>query len=928
MPGEQSMQSPALYGGVSQQPARLRFPHQVEDAINADFSVVDGASKRPGTRYVAKPTGLTSAANYRLHPINRDGAEKYAVIYGNGQIKVFRVDGVEATVNISADAATYLALNTPTADQIRMVSIADYTLIANTTVALSPEADPEGPTITGTYYDYWSMQANHASQGQNEFNETENAAGSYPAGVYQRVLPSGTRFGQARFTLGTNWRSHMQSWDDDAKNPMGFGVMDQREYAQNTSASFVDTGDTIEATGFFTDYTWQSGDFVYLSGGSPSITAGFYEVLGRVSDDAIQIAVTGGGDRSGVTVVRTFRRYQISLDFFGAPVTSMYALAKRIQDALVTAGATNMVCGYHTDGTNHYLTFLSGIAGNGSWAPTFIAYTTGGLFNMLSGGPLDSGISSRTDLTGTVSGSTDTTAPALRYTTWSTGDGLVGRIDASKMPVRMVRSQISPPVFDVSRITWAERTDGDDATNPAPTIFTGGKKLSDMTVHRGRLALAAGENIAFSESENFFNFFLTDADNITDADPFEVSLSSDSVTVIDFMVNFPRTLVIFTKADRQFELSAPEALTASTAAITATTKYSTLTGVRPAPMGSRIAFIGKAFGWSRVYEYFYDELRAASIAADLTGHCPRYLPPGVRTIQAVPNAGAILVLPDDCCDIFIHRSYYEDGTNKLQSAWGKHSFASNYRIADIAVVDNYAYMLVENQSQSQYIIERLMISPEDDEEEHYLCPCDETFTTTTTTTTTSTTTTSSTTSPPTTTTPPVITQPPAPCCSTTGNECWTKTAGTATLEVEATVTYRYCCFQGNVRRTLTFNYDFSDDVAFIANSCATITVSASNTQDNTQYGCDYSSGDPEVFTYTLQTQIQFFADGTWRFRAWLSGLFAETLLEITGSGCSTASGSGAGPLHLYGSISGCGPPNDVQIVASFTASVPNRQPCP
>ena len=50
-----------------------------------------------------------------------------------------------------------------------------------------------------------------------------------------------------------------------------------------------------------------------------------------------------------------------------------------------------------------------------------------------------------------------------------------------------------------------------------------------------------------------------------------MSLSSEEVTLVDYVIPFRGTLVIFTKAGRQFELSAPDALTPTTASITPST---------------------------------------------------------------------------------------------------------------------------------------------------------------------------------------------------------------------------------------------------------------------------------------------------------------------------------------------------------------------
>ena len=52
---------PLLYGGMSSQPPHVRHPSQVEDAQNFSFSVAHGATKRPGSQYLATINDLPNA---------------------------------------------------------------------------------------------------------------------------------------------------------------------------------------------------------------------------------------------------------------------------------------------------------------------------------------------------------------------------------------------------------------------------------------------------------------------------------------------------------------------------------------------------------------------------------------------------------------------------------------------------------------------------------------------------------------------------------------------------------------------------------------------------------------------------------------------------------------------------------------------------
>lgn len=140
-------QIPALFNGVSQQPAPVRLPSQCEEAYNCSFSVVDGASRRSPMEHVAKLTSSRLGTAY-LHTINRDVVERYEVVVTPTGIRVFDMDGVEKTVTAPLGWG-YLSL--PTGAEARYsytcMTVADYTFVLNKTkdVAMLPVGADQSP---------------------------------------------------------------------------------------------------------------------------------------------------------------------------------------------------------------------------------------------------------------------------------------------------------------------------------------------------------------------------------------------------------------------------------------------------------------------------------------------------------------------------------------------------------------------------------------------------------------------------------------------------------------------------------------------------------------------------------------------------------------------------------------------------------------
>jgi hypothetical protein len=138
---------PALYNGVSQQPATLRLPSQCEEQINALSTVADGVRKRPPFEHVARVTTSDISSAF-IHEINRDTTERYQVVITDGDLKVYDMaDGTEETVNFPNGKVYLAVVGSGTADQsFACVSVADYTFIVNKTVAV--ELEPAGDEAT------------------------------------------------------------------------------------------------------------------------------------------------------------------------------------------------------------------------------------------------------------------------------------------------------------------------------------------------------------------------------------------------------------------------------------------------------------------------------------------------------------------------------------------------------------------------------------------------------------------------------------------------------------------------------------------------------------------------------------------------------------------------------------------------------------
>ena len=122
---------PNLIQGCSQQPDSQRDPSQGEIQINGVSSIAEGLRKRDSSRTLAKVSS-TPFGDAFFHTVLRDQSEEYISVITKDKIQVFDLEGNEQTVEADTNAYNYLSNVTNARQQIRAVTIADYTFVSNT----------------------------------------------------------------------------------------------------------------------------------------------------------------------------------------------------------------------------------------------------------------------------------------------------------------------------------------------------------------------------------------------------------------------------------------------------------------------------------------------------------------------------------------------------------------------------------------------------------------------------------------------------------------------------------------------------------------------------------------------------------------------------------------------------------------------------
>lgn len=272
------------------------------------------------------------------------------------------------------------------------------------------------------------------------------------------------------------------------------------------------------------------------------------------------------------------------------------------------------------------------------------------------------------------------TNSANNFGTWEEvkKPGVVSGLDAATMPHALVKN--TDGSFTFKPLTWDTRQSGDVDSNPNPSFV--GRYLSKIIFHRGRLGVLCDENVVFSRSGSFFNFYRQTLTALLDDDPLDIATTHTKVSILNHAVPFQEMLILW--SDRtQFRLAGNDLLTAKTASLKPTTEYPNSSKVSPVVAGDRMFYVVDRGDWSGLYEYIVDKTIETGSASEVSNHVPEYIPSGVFRLQAAPEHEVLVMLSAKEPDTLTIYKYFNSNQEKLQSAFFKWTFPGVLSIMDI-----------------------------------------------------------------------------------------------------------------------------------------------------------------------------------------------------------------------------------------------------
>lgn len=280
-------------------------------------------------------------------------------------------------------------------------------------------------------------------------------------------------------------------------------------------------------------------------------------------------------------------------------------------------------------------------------------------------------------------------------------NGLINALDHTSLPHCLIREANGS--FTFAPFSWAPRRVGDDDTNPRPSFI--GRTLRDVFFYQNRLGFLVDENVVFSCAGDFGNFWRNTVLDYIDSDMIDIAVTTSNVALLNWAIPFNDGIIAFADQTQFSITNGQDGLTPSSIAVRPVMHYEVNTAVRPIRLGSEVYFVGDQNAYSVVWEYTRLDDADSTDAAEITAHCPRFIPAGVKKLVAATNLKALFAITGTN-DVFVYQ-YYWNGNEKIMSAWRKWTFSGIPISGEF--LGGYLYLLIRRGS--TVFVERIDLEP-------------------------------------------------------------------------------------------------------------------------------------------------------------------------------------------------------------------------
>lgn len=277
--------------------------------------------------------------------------------------------------------------------------------------------------------------------------------------------------------------------------------------------------------------------------------------------------------------------------------------------------------------------------------------------------------------------------------------GIRTTFNASTMPHTLVRQSngkfrlqsLASTDEDEDVLAWANRTVGDDETNPVPSFV--GQRINNMVFHMNRLGFLSNDTVIMSQAGDYFNFFSSSALAFSEADPIDMACTSTRPANLMAGVSTAEGLVLFS-SDAQFLMHTKDvSFGPSSVMINQISSYSFASSINPEEVGTSIFFNSNSTKYSKVFEMATQSVTEAPQVAEDTRVIPEYIPQDLKWCAPSPNNNFIAY--GDTSETVWTFKFFNQGNERSLAGWSKWTFANPVQFCSF--MDDVGYFVFYNE---------------------------------------------------------------------------------------------------------------------------------------------------------------------------------------------------------------------------------------
>jgi hypothetical protein len=271
----------------------------------------------------------------------------------------------------------------------------------------------------------------------------------------------------------------------------------------------------------------------------------------------------------------------------------------------------------------------------------------------------------------------------------------------TNMPLVIQRTATT--TFTVKQFTYADRSVGDDITNPMPS-FVGGR-INKVLFFRNRLALLSGENVITSRPGTLGtpDFFNETALTVSAADPIDISAASMFPSELFDGIELNTGLLIFS-TNQQFLLASDDTvLNPDTAKLRSISTFNYNETISPISLGTTVAYVDNSGKFSRFNEMANVQREGEPSVVEVSKVVPTLLPKDIDLLTNSRENSIVLLGKTDSDTVFGYK-YFQVSEKRQQAAWFKWKF-NNPLVYHFIINDEYFFLDTDYYLQSIKLVQ-------------------------------------------------------------------------------------------------------------------------------------------------------------------------------------------------------------------------------